>query len=201
MSDDVIDIKYVPHSPGTSFNPVFVKNPGSTDFTHKWDGQDYTIPARSKKSFPEFLARHLSKHLAQALVIPAFVKELQALAQEAPTEQLKDQIMNRSVPPQRLLDKQKELLEYPSTSAQPLDDTPEPPSDDAPSDLEPEDELDNTDDLAPEDDVDVPVDPQDIPTKPEDPEGAEIKFEPETPELVAPATAPEPQALTPEPVQ
>lgn len=76
---DILQIKDVPHSPGTSLEATDVYNPLSEDFTWAWDGKPYTIPAKSKKSFPEFLARHLAKHLARKIVYTIAYKEIEEL--------------------------------------------------------------------------------------------------------------------------
>jgi hypothetical protein len=76
---NILQIKDVPKSPGTSLEPTDVFNPLSEDFTWTWDGNPYTIPAKSKKSFPEFLARHLAKHLARKIVYTIAYKEIEEL--------------------------------------------------------------------------------------------------------------------------
>ena len=64
----IVDIKNVPPDPNTGFMPLKVYNPLNEDFTHSWDGIPYTIPAGEVAMFPEFVARHLAKHLAQKIV-------------------------------------------------------------------------------------------------------------------------------------
>lgn len=77
---DILQIKDVPHSPGTSLDSTDVYNPLSEDFTWTFDGKPFTIPAKSKKSFPEFLARHLAKHLSRKIVYTIAYKEIEDLA-------------------------------------------------------------------------------------------------------------------------
>src|SRR3990167_3682717 len=62
---NIKDIREIPHSPNTSLESVIVFNPLNKDFTHGWEGVDYTIPTETERSFPEFLAHHLAKHLAE----------------------------------------------------------------------------------------------------------------------------------------
>ena len=64
----ILDIKDVPKSPNTGFMSKPVYNPLNENFTHSWDGTPYTIPAGEVRDFPEFLAYHLAKHLAQKIV-------------------------------------------------------------------------------------------------------------------------------------
>lgn len=77
---DTIDIKNVPHSFGTSLEPTKIFNPLDEDFTWAFDGKPYTIPAKSTKEFPEFLARHIAKHLAQKIVYSNAYKEIEEKA-------------------------------------------------------------------------------------------------------------------------
>ena len=77
---DILQIKDVQKSPGRSLEPTDVYNPLSEDFTWAWDGNPYTIPAKSKKSFPEFLARLFAKHLARKIVYTIAYKEIEELA-------------------------------------------------------------------------------------------------------------------------
>lgn len=195
MPENILDIKDVPHSPNTSLTPIYVKNPTDQDFTHTWDGKPYTIPAKSKKAFPEFLGYHLAKHLAQAIVIPAFVEELRAEAEKAPTEQVKNQILNRSVPPERLVNKQKELIEDSSlTQAEPLDTPPaETPAPQAPV----QDDTPETGDLEPEDSDALDDDKLEPESSEEPKQEATQETAPETPNLTGPAA---PEAATPGPV-
>lgn len=53
----------------SEFDTRSVTNPLEEDFTHAWNGEPYTIPAGETKSFPEFLAVHLAKHLADKIMI------------------------------------------------------------------------------------------------------------------------------------
>ena len=46
------------------FNLIKIYNPLPEDFDWKWDGKDYSIPAKSSKEFPEFMAKHFAEHLA-----------------------------------------------------------------------------------------------------------------------------------------
>ena len=64
----IVEISEVPPSPHTDhFKIQVVYNPLNEDFTHTFDGRPFTIPARSKKEFPEFLAYHLAKHLSMKI--------------------------------------------------------------------------------------------------------------------------------------
>ena len=76
----ITDIKNVPPSPGTSLEITEIFNPLNEDFTWSYDGKPYTIPAKSKKSFPEFLARHFAKHLARKIVYSNAYKEIEEAA-------------------------------------------------------------------------------------------------------------------------
>lgn len=53
-------------------------NPLKTDFTVQWAGEgyprDYTIPAGEIGTFPEPLAKHLLKHLAELIIQTRGVK-------------------------------------------------------------------------------------------------------------------------------
>jgi len=61
------DIADVPHSLNTGFEPVELHNPLDRDFTFRQGGVDYTIPAESTVSYPEFRAFHGAKHLAKKI--------------------------------------------------------------------------------------------------------------------------------------
>ena len=75
---DILDIKDVPPSPGTSLEPTEVYNPLSEDFVWSFQGKPYTIPAQTKKTFPEIIARYLAKHLGRKIVYGNFEGEIQA---------------------------------------------------------------------------------------------------------------------------
>jgi len=77
---DIVDIKQVPPSPGTTLEPTKLYNPLNEDFVWTWDGKHYTVPAKSITSFPEFLARHLAKHLARKIVYSRAYKEIEEKA-------------------------------------------------------------------------------------------------------------------------
>ncbi len=77
---DITEIKNVPHSPGTSWDTTEIFNPLSEDFVWSFNGKPYTIPANSRKSFPEFLARHFAKHLARKIVYANAYKEIEEKA-------------------------------------------------------------------------------------------------------------------------
>ena len=78
--DKILDIKDVPHSPGTSWEMTDVYNPLDEDFTWTLHGKPYTIPAKTKKAFPEFQARLFAKHLARKIVYSNAYKELEEAA-------------------------------------------------------------------------------------------------------------------------
>jgi len=46
------------------FNLTKIYNPLPINFVWKWDGVEYTVPARASKEFPEFLVKHFAEHLA-----------------------------------------------------------------------------------------------------------------------------------------
>lgn len=50
------------------FDSVNLFNPTAEDFTHNFNGEPYTLPAASSKSFSKFVGFHLAKHLASKLV-------------------------------------------------------------------------------------------------------------------------------------
>lgn len=77
---NILQIKDVPRSPGTGLDVTEVTNPLDEDFTWSQDGKPYTIPANGKASFPEFLARHLAKHLARKIVYANAYKEIEEAA-------------------------------------------------------------------------------------------------------------------------
>jgi len=79
-ADRILDIKDVPHSPGTSWDMTPIYNPLEEDFTWSHDGKPYTIPAKSTKEFPEFLARHFAKHLARKIVYSTAYAEIEEAA-------------------------------------------------------------------------------------------------------------------------
>jgi len=47
---------------------VQVTNPSSEDFTHNFNGEPYTILAGESKTFAQFVAYHLAKHLSSKLI-------------------------------------------------------------------------------------------------------------------------------------
>lgn len=50
------------------FDSIVLFNPTSEDFVHGFNGEPYTLPANSSKSFTKFVAFHLAKHLATKMV-------------------------------------------------------------------------------------------------------------------------------------
>jgi len=46
-----------------TYESVPLTNISGSDFTWAWDNKPYTIKAGETKYYPEFLARHLAKHL------------------------------------------------------------------------------------------------------------------------------------------
>ena len=80
MADKILDIKDVPHSPGTSWDLTDLYNPLDEDFTWSLHGKPYTIPAKSKKTYPEFQARLFAKHLARKIVYSNAFKEIEEAA-------------------------------------------------------------------------------------------------------------------------
>ena len=81
MSPEIEDIKNVPPSPGTSLEPLEIFNPLNETFAFSWDGKPYSIKGKEKKSFPEFLANHLIKHLAMKIVSANFEEEIRVKGQ------------------------------------------------------------------------------------------------------------------------
>lgn len=69
---DVTPIENVPASPNSSNEPTYLYNPLDQDFVFYHDRvknpNPYTVPAKSKKLFPEYLAYHGAKHLAVLIV-------------------------------------------------------------------------------------------------------------------------------------
>lgn len=63
----VTPIENVPHSPHTSINPTYLYNPLDEDYVFMHGGKNYTVPAKSKKLFPEVRAYHGAKHLAKRI--------------------------------------------------------------------------------------------------------------------------------------
>lgn len=57
---------------------IEVQNPGD-DFTVRFNGEPYAVPAGQKKSFPKFLAFHVAKHLSDR----SLGKEVAKLKKEA----------------------------------------------------------------------------------------------------------------------
>ena len=102
---DILDIKNVPASPGTSLEPKEVYNPMNEDYIFSWDGKEYKIPAKSKKAFPEFLTNHCAKHLAMKIVMANVEEEnrLRNVGQLTPDTA-------RSVPGQRFSKMEEWLL-------------------------------------------------------------------------------------------
>jgi hypothetical protein len=121
----ILQIKDVPHSPGTSLDATDVYNPLSEDFTWTFDGKPYTIPAKSKKSFPEFLSRHLAKHLARKIVYTIAYKEIEELAKGQLTPDTA-----KAIPGKRVEDMEAWLLN-------PVGISPEVKSEGEPADTEP----------------------------------------------------------------
>ena len=80
MADKVLDIKEVPHSPGTSWDLTEIYNPLDEPFTWTLHGKPYTIPAKSKATFPEFQARLFAKHLARKIVYSNAYEEIEEAA-------------------------------------------------------------------------------------------------------------------------
>ena len=50
------------------FDSVAVFNPTSEDFTHRYNGEPYTIPAKSEKAFSRDVAFHLAHHLSKKMI-------------------------------------------------------------------------------------------------------------------------------------
>jgi len=86
MCAEIIDIKNVPPDPNTGLMPTKIYNPLGEEFWFKWDGIDYSIPAKSSKEFPEFMARHAAKHLAMKIVYQGYELKFkeEAIGQIAP---------------------------------------------------------------------------------------------------------------------
>lgn len=80
MADKILDIKDVPHSPGTSWDLTELYNPLDEPFTWSLHGKPYTIPAKSKATYPEFQARLFAKHLARKIVYSNAYAEIEEKA-------------------------------------------------------------------------------------------------------------------------
>lgn len=63
-----IDIRKVPVDVSDK-SVKSVYNPLSTDFVHKFDGEDQVIPSGDFGQFPENIAVHLARHLAKRIVM------------------------------------------------------------------------------------------------------------------------------------
>lgn len=50
------------------FDTTKVTNPTDSDFSVNFNGEQYTIGAGESKSFPEFLAFHIAKHLSDKML-------------------------------------------------------------------------------------------------------------------------------------
>jgi hypothetical protein len=50
------------------YSVVSFTNPSGSDFTWAWGGKPYTIKAGETKFYPEFLAKHLAKHLVDRCI-------------------------------------------------------------------------------------------------------------------------------------
>jgi len=61
-----IDISQVPKDFDES-EVLGVRNPLEEDFTHKFGGIDFIVPAKSQVLYPSPVANHLAKHLAQRI--------------------------------------------------------------------------------------------------------------------------------------
>ena len=80
MPNNVQEIKNVPHSPGTSDDPLEMYNPLDEPFTWTQGGKPYTIPAKSMATFPEYRTRLFVKHLARKIVYGNFHQEIEEKA-------------------------------------------------------------------------------------------------------------------------
>ena len=54
---------------------VRIYNPDTEDFTWKYHGKEYTIPALNMEQFPVDIANHLKKHLADYILNIRGVKD------------------------------------------------------------------------------------------------------------------------------
>ena len=63
---DIIDLER--QSESKADKNIYLYNPLKTDFTWKYDGVEYSIPAGENKAFKTHLANHLGKHLVDAYV-------------------------------------------------------------------------------------------------------------------------------------
>lgn len=88
-----------------------VTNPTNEDFTHAWDGQDFTIKAGETEEYPSFLAEHLAGHLAKKILIDkgAFVDKLVAGNPRPHTVPITDVDLIK----EKLLDQEKRLAKEP----------------------------------------------------------------------------------------
>lgn len=56
----------------SEFETITLYNPTSEDFTQKYNGEPYTIKAKSTKPFAQFIGFHIAKHLATTMVKDTF---------------------------------------------------------------------------------------------------------------------------------
>lgn len=76
MAEQTAQVKKSPLETITLYNPT------NENFTHGFNGDPYTIPAKQKIQFPQALAKHLAKHLATNIVMSRITKKQ---AKEQPT--------------------------------------------------------------------------------------------------------------------
>ncbi len=47
---------------------IALYNPTKEDFSHRFNGEMYTIPAQGRKEWPQFLALHMARHFSDVLM-------------------------------------------------------------------------------------------------------------------------------------
>lgn len=63
---------------------VRITNPTSTDFTHRFNGQPFTIKAGESKEFSKMVAFHLAKHLSTKMITEEAEKRMTKKDRETP---------------------------------------------------------------------------------------------------------------------
>lgn len=56
------------------FDTILITNPTEESFSHRFNGELYTIPGESSKHFPTYLSFHLAKHLSDKILSEELLK-------------------------------------------------------------------------------------------------------------------------------
>ena len=57
------------------FVSIAVTNPTKEDFTQRYNGEPYTVPAGATKNFSKFVSFHFAKHLSTKMITDEFTKK------------------------------------------------------------------------------------------------------------------------------